>query len=60
MGFFITIVTAILTGPEALPHMATDEDEYNGYYIPKGTIVLGNAWPVLTISTLIFCPDFLV
>ena len=36
----------ILTGSEALPHMATNDDEYDGYYIPKGTVVLGNAWPV--------------
>jgi hypothetical protein len=27
--------------------MATNDDEYDGYYIPKGTVVLGNAWPVL-------------
>lgn len=29
-----------------LPHMATNSDEYDGYYIPKGTIVIGNAWSV--------------
>jgi hypothetical protein len=40
-----------------MPHMATNDDEYDGYYIPKGTIVLGNAWSVRsTIAT--FCPDF--
>jgi len=27
--------------------MATNGDEYNGYYIPKGTVVLGNGWSVL-------------
>ena len=56
-AFFIVIVTAILTGPEGFPHMATDEDEYNGYYIPKGTVVLGNAWsgqPITLISVLTF------
>jgi len=26
--------------------MATEADEYNGYYIPKGTIVIGNSWLV--------------
>ena len=36
----------ILTDLEAVPHMATDDDEYDGYYIPKGTIVFGSAWPV--------------
>ena len=42
----IIIINMILTDPEALPHMATNDDEYNGYYIPKGTIVIGNTWPV--------------
>ena len=29
-----------------LPHRLMEEDEYNGYYIPKGSIVLGNVWYV--------------
>jgi len=33
--------------PLASLHMATNDDEYNGYYIPKGTILMGNAWSVL-------------
>ncbi|KAF5359385.1 hypothetical protein D9756_003620 [Leucocoprinus leucothites] len=33
--------------PLGVPHMATEADEYNGYYIPKGTIVIGNAWTIL-------------
>ena len=28
--------------------MTTNDDEYDGYYIPKGTVVFGNGWPVLT------------
>ena len=36
-----------LTDYEAAPHMATNDDEYDGYYIPKGTIVFGNTWQVL-------------
>ncbi|EKM77722.1 hypothetical protein AGABI1DRAFT_42888 [Agaricus bisporus var. burnettii JB137-S8] len=30
--------------PFAVPHVAIEADEYNGYYIPKGTIVFGNSW----------------
>jgi len=33
-----------LVTPLAVPHMATEADEYNGYYIPKGTIIIGNSW----------------
>ena len=42
----IITVSSILTDHEAVPHMATNDDEYNGYYIPKGTILFGSAWPV--------------
>ena len=46
--FFIITISTILTDHEAVPHMATNDDEYNGYYIPKGTIVFGNSWSVMT------------
>ena len=27
-----------------IPHLLTRDDEYRGYHIPKGTLVIGNAW----------------
>ncbi|KAJ3769540.1 cytochrome P450 [Lentinula raphanica] len=33
--------------PLGLPHMSTIDDEFKGYYIPAGTIVLGNTWTIL-------------
>ncbi|KAF9479115.1 cytochrome P450 [Pholiota conissans] len=33
--------------PLAVGHMASEDDEYNGYFIPKGTVVLGNGWAIL-------------
>lgn len=30
----------------AIPHVATDDDVYGGYFISQGSIVLGNAWYV--------------
>ena len=58
--FFVTVVTTILTSSEGIPHMATNDDEYNGYYIPKGTVVIGNAWSVRTITSPALRPDFAI
>ncbi|KAI6133500.1 CyP450 monooxygenase [Pisolithus thermaeus] len=30
--------------PLGVPHMTTEDDVYNGYFIPKDTIVLANIW----------------
>jgi cytochrome P450 len=30
--------------PTGLPHVAMQDDEYNGYYINKGTMILPNIW----------------
>lgn len=32
------------TNPLAVPHLVTESDTYLGYHIPKGSIVIGNAW----------------
>ena len=58
---FVTIffIGSILTDQEAIPHMATNDDEYNDYYIPKGTVVFGSAWSVWSITGLYFCLDCL-
>ena len=42
----IITISTILTDHEAGPHVATNHDEYNGYYIPKGMVAFGNTWPV--------------
>ena len=36
--------------PMALPHLLTQDDIYNGYYIPKGTICIPNVWQVPKMS----------
>lgn len=28
----------------ALPHCTTEDDVYEGYFIPKGSVVVGNSW----------------
>ena len=32
--------------PPALPHFSSQDDEYEGYRIPKNTSIIGNAWSV--------------
>ena len=27
-----------------IPHMSSEDDEYDGYFIPKGTLIIGNVW----------------
>ncbi|KAJ2928727.1 hypothetical protein H1R20_g8376, partial [Candolleomyces eurysporus] len=33
--------------PTALPHLASQDDDYKGYRIPAGSIVIGNVWAIL-------------
>lgn len=30
--------------PFAIPHQSTQDDEYRGYFIPAGTLVIPNSW----------------
>ncbi|KAF9457428.1 cytochrome P450 [Collybia nuda] len=36
-----------LVTPLGVGHMCSSDDEYDGYFIPKGTVVLGNIWSIL-------------
>ena len=27
-----------------VPHESTEDDDYNGYFIPKGSMIIANAW----------------
>ena len=44
--FVIIIHAAFLTSSPAIPHLSSFDDEYNGYYIPKGTLLIPNSWLV--------------
>ena len=56
---FVIFTITILTSTEGVPHMSTIDDEYNGIYIPKGTIVIGNAWLVRLLNP-VFRPGILI
>jgi cytochrome P450 len=30
--------------PMAVPHRVTEDDEYNGFRIPKGSTIIANVW----------------
>ena len=32
--------------PLCIPHAAVEDDEFDGYFIPAGTVVFANAWQV--------------
>ncbi|RXW17960.1 hypothetical protein EST38_g7905 [Candolleomyces aberdarensis] len=49
-------------GPLAIAHSTSEDDVYEGYFIPKGTIVMGNIWhilhdPEIYLDPLDFNPD---
>ncbi|KZT18586.1 cytochrome P450, partial [Neolentinus lepideus HHB14362 ss-1] len=30
-----------------LPHASSTDSQYNGYFIPKGSVIIGNTWSIL-------------
>ncbi|EAU83306.2 cytochrome P450 [Coprinopsis cinerea okayama7 len=43
---WITIGSPISDARRGFPHVVAKDDVYDGYIIPKGTVVLGNAWSI--------------
>ncbi|KAJ7803823.1 cytochrome P450 [Mycena olivaceomarginata] len=43
--------------PIAIPHYLAVEDEYRGYRIPAGSVVVGNAWALLQDETMYPNPE---
>ncbi len=46
--------------PLSLPHVSTADDEYDGFFIPKGSIVMVNAWSVSHFVVVIQNADSLM
>ena len=51
LPYIIAIVKETLrlypNGPMGVPHRAIAEDVYNGFRVPKGSIVMSNIWSAL-------------
>jgi len=43
--------------PLGIPHAITADDIYKGYFIPKGTMVLGNVWAMTHNEAIYPDPD---
>ncbi|KAH9975190.1 CyP450 monooxygenase [Russula compacta] len=43
--------------PISIPHAATEDNVYKGFFIPKGALVVGNAWAILHDPALYPEPD---
>jgi len=43
--------------PLAVPHATTEDDVYEGFFIPKGSVVIGNAWAILRDPDMYPEPD---
>ncbi|KAF8840876.1 cytochrome P450 [Paxillus ammoniavirescens] len=40
-----------VVAPLAVPHVSTEDITYNGFVVPKGSYIIGNAWSVLHDGT---------
>ncbi|KZP13878.1 cytochrome P450 [Athelia psychrophila] len=36
-----------VVAPLAIPHMLTEDDDYRGWFLPSGTVVIPNSWAIL-------------
>lgn len=40
-----------VVAPIGVPHASIYDDEYEGYFIPKGSVVIYNSWYVIDVSS---------
>ncbi|CAE6354303.1 unnamed protein product [Rhizoctonia solani] len=43
--------------PLGFPHATTEDDEYRGYFIPKGSIVMSNIWAMTRDESIYASPE---
>ncbi|KAK1215348.1 hypothetical protein PQX77_022054 [Marasmius sp. AFHP31] len=66
LPYIVALVKEVLRcrppGPLGMPHRSTEDTIYNGYMIPKGSLVFGNVWalnldPSRFKNPMVFNPD---
>lgn len=48
-----------IVAPLGVPHVSQEDDVYNGYFIPAGTILMANSWCALRPSRSIGCGSYI-
>lgn len=44
LNFSLCLIVIHLHTYAGVAHMSVQDDVYNGYFIPKGTVLIGNTW----------------
>jgi hypothetical protein len=55
MAFIPPIRSYVVDGPVGVPHRLTEDNIYNGYFIPAGSLVFANIWYGETSSVPLLC-----
>jgi hypothetical protein len=50
----------MLTIYAAIPHVIMEDDTFENYLIPKGTIILPNCWYIVDITSLVQISEVLM
>lgn len=44
LGMVYALTLRLVLSKKGLPHMVTNDDIYDGYFIPAGSLIIGNTW----------------
>ena len=48
---FTEFLPTSITSMTGVPHRVSEDDIHDGYYIPKGSLIIPNIWSILSSST---------
>ncbi|KAF5355945.1 hypothetical protein D9756_004267 [Leucocoprinus leucothites] len=59
-ALYLELLRLYYPSPTGLPHLAAEDDEYLGYHIPAGAVIIANSWGILHDSGNYSEPDKLL